>query len=108
MQIVRCNKCGEWIGKDGDLGLHYELDTEYCPKCKCTESLMDMDFGCNFDDSELVKLWELFGDIEINDADEILEDFLGFAEGTDRMEIWHWFDEKYSKGLHKLMSKGAE
>lgn len=106
MQIVRCNKCGVWVGKAEDLGLHYELDKEYCPKCKCTEALMDVDYGCNFDDTELEKLWELFGNVVINNDDEILEEFLGFPAGTGREEIWHWFDERYSQGVYELMHKG--
>lgn len=32
-----------------------------------------------------------------------LEDyFLDFPVGTNRFEIWHWFDEKYPEGVAKL------
>ena len=99
MRIVRCNFCGRWIGRDEDVGLYYNTDTEYCPECKCTEALMDVDYGCKFTDRELEQLWELFGDIPVDDNENILEEFLGFPEKTDRMEIWHWFDEQYSKGI---------
>lgn len=109
MQIVRCNACGEWIGKDEELGLEYlYYGREYCPNCKETEALMDVDYGCNFDDTELEKLWKLFGEIPINDNDAILEEFLGFPEGTDKMEIWQWFDEIYSGGVVALVLKGKE
>lgn len=104
MQIVRCNDCGRWIGKDSDLGLFYDDDMEYCPKCKGTDALMNVDYGCNFDDWQLEKLWKLFGDVAIDDADAILEEFLGFPEGTNRFEIWHWFDERYSRGVRGLMN----
>lgn len=29
--------------------------------------------------------------------------FMGFLPGTDRFEIWHWFDEQYSRGVAKLI-----
>ncbi len=103
MQIVRCNSCGEWIGRDEDLGLNYGDDTEYCPNCKSTEALMDVDCGCNFDDTELEKLWRIFGDVPVDDSDGVLEEFLGFPEGTDRIEIWQWFDERYTKGVVSLL-----
>ena len=37
----------------------------------------------------------VFGEIPIDDEDAILEEFLGFSEGTDRIEIWHWFEETF-------------
>ena len=40
------------------------------------------------------------------DEDAILEEFLGFSEGTDRIEIWHWFDENYPEGVAALMNGG--
>lgn len=86
MIILWCNSCGRLIGKEEMLGTttvrvcHFEC----CPECQCTKALMDVDYS-------------------INDNDEILEEFLGFHEGTDRMEIWHWFDERYSKGVAYLM-----
>ena len=43
MQIVRCNFCGRWIGREEDVGLYDGMDTEYCPECRCTEALMDVD-----------------------------------------------------------------
>ena len=46
------------------------------------------------------------GEIPIDDEDAILEEFLGFSEGTDRIEIWHWFDENYPEGVAALMNGG--
>lgn len=46
------------------------------------------------------------GEIPIDNADAILEEFLGFPEGTDRIEIWHWFDENYPEGVAALMNGG--
>lgn len=102
MQIVRCNSCGRWIGRDEDLEMHYDADMEHCPECGCTEALMDVNYGCKFDDWELERLWKIFGDIAVDDNDEIQEEFLGFQEGTDRIEIWSWFNERYSQGAFYL------
>ena len=107
MQIVKCLSCG-WIGKQEDLGLYYNIDTEYCPRCKETEMLMDRDRECEFDSDEIEKLWEILGDVPIDDDGRILEAFLGFPERTDRTEIWKWFDERYQDGVVKLMNGGAE
>lgn len=48
----------------------------------------------------------VFGEIPIDDEDAILEEFLGFSEGTDRIEIWHWFDENYPEGVTELVNGG--
>ncbi len=106
MIVIKCNSCGRWIGKEEMLGTVMEgiCSIECCPECKCTEALMDVDYGCNFDDTELEKLWNLFGEVSVNDDDETEEEFLKFPEGTDRLEIWHWFDELYSKGVSELMN----
>lgn len=60
-------------------------------------------------DEALEKLWAEFGDIPMNpETERIEEPFLSFPAGTHREEIWHWFDERYSKGVAYLMYGGAE
>ena len=40
----------------------------------------------------------------MNPETECIEvEFQGFPAGTHREEIWHWFDERYSKGVAGLM-----
>ena len=58
-------------------------------------------------DKELEKLWSDFGDIPINDDndEEIEQDFHIWKKGTDRFEIWYWFDEHHTKGLAKGLMK---
>lgn len=41
------------------------------------------------------ELWELLGDTPINDDGEIDEPFLTFPIGTQREEIWHWFEDTF-------------
>lgn len=59
-------------------------------------------------DKKLEELWDEFGDVPM-DAEECIEDpFLSFPAGTDREDIWCWFDERYSKGVAYLLHGGAE
>ena len=49
------------------------------------------------------ELWEAFGDIPIDDMDRIMEPFMGWETGTNRFEIWGWFDRACAGGLRTLM-----
>lgn len=40
-------------------------------------------------------LWDLLGDIPIDEDECIEESFLSFEIGTDREDIWHWFEGKF-------------
>lgn len=60
--------------------------------------------GVVFKTSEILeKYWAELGDISVDDDGIIQESFLWWPKGTDREDIWHWFDEKYSGGVAKLM-----
>ena len=59
-----------------------------------------------FNDEQLEKLWGILGDIPVNDNDEIMERFIDFPAGTHKEDVWHWFDEKHSKGVYVLMHIG--
>ena len=50
------------------------------------------------------KLWDEFADVPMNPDTKKTEDaFLHFPAGTPREDIWHWFDERYSKGVAALL-----
>lgn len=51
----------------------------------------------------LETFWNELSDIPVDDYGIIQESFLWWPEGTDREDIWHWFDEKYPDGVVKLM-----
>lgn len=53
--------------------------------------------------TNMLELWAAFGDIPINDNDEIEEAFWGYPVGTDRFEIWLRFDELYDGGVLQLI-----
>lgn len=67
--------------------------------------------GFVMNETELKNLWNDFGDIPIDDEEKIEIPFIHFPIGTDRYDIWHWFDEELPNGLYELMQskkKGSE
>lgn len=44
-------------------------------------------------------LWEDFAYIDIDENENILEDWKIFKKGTFRKDIWHWFDERIEGGI---------
>lgn len=62
-------------------------------------------------DEILKEEWDKLGDIPINDDEQIDEDYTvgqgrkwqtSWPKGTDREDIWRWFDMKHSIGVYKL------
>lgn len=58
-------------------------------------------------DEILEALWRQF-DVPTDEEERILEPFLIFPRGTAREDVWHWFDERYSKGVAYLLYGGTE
>lgn len=54
-------------------------------------------------DELMESLWEAFDEYTIDNEERIEEPFLRFAAGAKREDVWHWFDEWYSKGVHALL-----
>lgn len=54
----------------------------------------------------LETFWNELGDIPVDDDGIIQESFLWWPKGTDREDIWHWFDGKYPGGVVNLMGIG--
>lgn len=58
-------------------------------------------------DQEAEKQWKNLTDIPFDEDEEgrllIAEDWLHFEKGTEREDIWHWFDDLHSKGVHYLL-----
>ena len=45
-------------------------------------------------------MWASFADVPMDPETECIEEkFMGWEPGTSREEIWHWFDERHSKGV---------
>ena len=65
-----------------------------------------------YNDEKLKQLWEELGDVPVYEDEDgwlclendwFINDWFFFPSGTEREEIWYWFDEHYSKGVHALM-----
>ena len=75
----------------------------YSDYCTVMEGLQDIETLRDCDE-ELEELWSRFGDVPMNPETECIEEpFLGFPAGTNREEIWHWFDQRHSKGVAYLL-----
>lgn len=96
-------------------------DKYYCTECGCSEitamyygdyntphdySLDEYSVFCTSCESlcrqvaTLPELWSMLGDIPVDEDGNIEEPFMTWEVGTDREEIWHWFDEECPRNLH--------
>ena len=99
VNTVKCKTCGAVFAE-------YEMSIPgHCPAC-LSPNVEEMVTAILLDDRELETLWCIFGDIPMDPVTEQIEDsFIGFPAGTHREEIWHWFDERYTGGVHALMEE---
>ena len=58
----------------------------------------------NYNDAKLEDLWRDLVDIPIDEDERLEEDWFIFKKGTWREDIWHWFDERHSKGVYYLVN----
>ena len=54
-------------------------------------------------DEALEKMWDELEDVPVDENECIDINWHGWIKGTHREEIWHWFDERHSKGVGWLM-----
>ena len=52
-------------------------------------------------------LWKQLGDIPVGDDGATEEPFLHFDEGTDREDIWHWFEAQNPDFSVGMVMEGA-
>ena len=56
------------------------------------------------DDAAIEKLWDELTDIPMDPETEKMDtDWRFWKKGTDREDIWHWFDSHHSKGVAYLL-----
>jgi len=52
------------------------------------------------------KLWEELGDVPVDEDDDLEEDWKHFPAGTNKFEVWQWFEDKFNVSVAKdLMYK---
>jgi predicted RNA-binding Zn-ribbon protein involved in translation (DUF1610 family) len=67
------------------------------------DSLDEIEPLCDRDEY-LEGLWMEFEDVPMDPETERIEKpFLRWKVGTSRDEIWQWFDQRHSKGVHYLL-----
>jgi hypothetical protein len=54
-------------------------------------------------DTILEYAWATLEDVNIDENECTEQDWFIFPAGTDKYEIWHWFDRNYSRGVGKLI-----
>ena len=63
------------------------------------------------DTDELIQdLWKSFSNVPFDDGEKDLvlgQDWFIFEKGTEREDIWQWFDSHYSKGVVSLLYPDA-
>jgi hypothetical protein len=84
-----CDKAEYIIGIGWDNGRTLNL-------CSKVDRVMKIEIG-----EEAKKLWAELGDIPINEDEEIDVDWHTFTKGTNRFDIWHWFEEKFDLSVAK-------
>ena len=67
----------------------------------------------NMTDLDLENLWLELADVPFDDNDPdvdmtLAENWKWFSKGTPREEIWHWFDERHSKGVAFLLYRAQD
>ena len=88
--------------------LHMESRIDHADYCTIHDALNEID-TLRDRDEELEELWNIFGDVPMNPDTECIEaPFMGWMPGVSREEIWHWFDERHSKGVAYLLYGGTE
>jgi len=114
LTLDQCRHCGEWKSEDEEL-----YGEGFCSKCSamCFEcegyfNYVDMippdiEAGqeepvckeCNLKMAK--KLWAEFGDVPIDENEDIDTDWREFLKGTNKFTIWHWFEREYNVSIAK-------
>ena len=102
LKICRCNRCG-WLGREEEITI-----PGHCPECQGYESLEVCGQDMAYTNEELRGLWLLFSDVSITDEDCIEEEYLGFPAGTNRFDVWRWYDARWPGGVYNLAYEGGE
>ena len=97
---ARCPKCGKALYMSGT--------PDYVYQClECDEDFYE--FEARYENTEardkaMEDLWNELTDVPMNPETEKMDaPFLSFPIGTDREDIWHWFDERHSRGVSFLL-----
>lgn len=104
-----CSDCVHLLYRPG--GFSYcqldwpcKLDADmYVESCE-DFSFIKQGHNVSFVNIRLAKaIWEVLGDLPVNEDNEIDEQFLHFRVGTDREVVWHWIEDHIGVAAGDLM-----
>ena len=96
-----CSECGSdnvetkmWVNANteeigGECSDTSVAEDNYCKDCEEHVKLLSLE-----------SLFQKFGEIPVNNKNQIEADFLQFPAGTSKLDIWKWFDERCPNNLH--------
>ena len=61
-----------------------------------------------YPDERLEAMWDEFSTVPITNRDEIETAFHGWPVGTNRFDVWAWFDRLHTKGIRYLTGERDE
>ncbi|EGR0468604.1 hypothetical protein FG064_16530 [Vibrio cholerae] len=87
-------------------GVPFQVNIELNDKI---HSFIQMNAGCVYANEHthfqtVMRLFNEFSAVTVNNEDEIEEDWLTFEKGTDRFGIWKWFEEKFGYPVNTLLT----
>lgn len=88
---MRCEICKKEIKENTDGNMRY---------CQ-GHSIFEVE---DTKEKDIAELWHKFKDVPINGDDCIDVDFHIWEKGTDKMEVWHWFDENSKNGVVYMLN----
>jgi len=112
--LDQCHHCGAWKSENEELygeGFCSQCSA-MCYECEGYFNYVDMippdiEAGqeepvckeCNLKMAK--KLWAEFGDVPIDENEDIDTDWREFLKGTNKFTIWHWFEAEYNVSIAK-------
>lgn len=125
LEYGRCNTCGNYskcnICSNCNDASEYDFDAYHYASIHHKEIT---EWVRETMDERLEQLWDELGDVAVCTGHELYEsdpvkyadyqygqslvidsEWNGFPIGTDTESIWHWFDERHSKGVGWLMNE---
>lgn len=71
-----------------------------------TDAKIEMEFKTQ--DELIEAIWKTLTDVNIYEDECIEQNWFAFPIGTYRDDIWHWIDERHSKGIGWLINEYEE
>lgn len=100
----RCDECETWHAT------HVVGESFICDKPRCQDAAAAR---IAITDQNLATWWEQLGTVPVDadgehlDAPFSVQGVMSWPAGTHREEVWHWFDERHTQGVHALMFPDA-